>query len=80
MSDIFVVKMDFIQTMAFAAILYWLGVTLCRRVKFLIRYNIPPAVAGGLLFALLRLLAASRVGFEFDLTLMEPFMIAFLPL
>ncbi|WP_392439045.1 sodium/glutamate symporter [Cloacibacillus evryensis] len=77
MSDIFVVKMDFIQTMAFAAILYWLGVTLCRRVKFLIRYNIPPAVAGGLLFALLRLLAASRVGFEFDLTLMEPFMIAF---
>ena len=35
------------------------------------------AVAGGLLFALLRLLAASRVGFEFDLTLMEPFMIAF---
>ena len=45
MSDIFVVKMDFIQTMAFAAILYWLGVTLCRRVKFLIRYNIPPAVS-----------------------------------
>ena len=77
MADIFMVKMDFIQTMAFASVLYWLGVTLCRRVKFLIRYNIPPAVVGGLLFAVLRLLLTSRVGFEFDLTLMEPFMIAF---
>ncbi|MDO5114735.1 MAG: sodium/glutamate symporter [Synergistaceae bacterium] len=76
MPDI-LVKMDFIQTMAFASILYWLGVTLCRRVSFLGRYNIPPAVAGGLLFALLRLLLSPKVGFKFDFTLMEPFMIAF---
>ncbi len=77
MADIFMIKMDFVQTMAFASVLYWLGVNLCRRVKFLIRYNIPPAVAGGLLFAVLRLALGSRVAFEFDLTLLEPFMIAF---
>ncbi|MEG1912245.1 MAG: sodium/glutamate symporter [Cloacibacillus sp.] len=77
MADIFMIKMDFIQTMAFAAILYWLGVELCRRLSFLRRYNIPPAVAGGLLFALLRAAASSKVGFQFEMTLMEPFMIAF---
>lgn len=77
MADIVMIKFGFIETMAFAAILYWVGVTLCRRLSFLSRYNIPPAVAGGLLFAALKLALSGRIDFQFDLTLMDPFMLAF---
>ena len=77
MNEIFIVKVDLIDTMTVALILYWIGITLCRRLSFLQRYNVPPAVVGGLLFAVLRLMFISKVDFEFDTLLMDPFMQAF---
>lgn len=68
-------NLDFIETLTLASILYWLGVTLCRRLKLLGRYNIPPAIVGGLLFALLRAALVNTVSFKFDLVLMQPFMV-----
>ena len=70
-------NLDFIETLTLASILYWLGVTLCRRLKLLGRYNIPPAIVGGLLFALLRAALVNTVSFKFDLVLMQPFMVVF---
>lgn len=75
--QVFIIKFDFIQTMAFASVLYWVGVTLCRKVKPLAGYNIPPAVAGGLMFALFRAILSPYVAFDFDMALMDPFMVAF---
>ena len=68
---------DFIETLTLASVLYWLGVELCRRLKPLARYNIPPVIVGGLIFSLLRAALAGSVTFKFDLVLMQPFMVVF---
>lgn len=52
--------LDLIQTLALAAAVFLVGVALKRRVAFLDRLNIPSAVVGGLLFALLVLLFRDR--------------------
>ncbi len=53
-------KLDLLQTLSLAAVLYFLGLQLRRRIGWLDRLNIPAAVVGGLLFALLVLAGRDR--------------------
>jgi glutamate:Na+ symporter, ESS family len=53
-------KLDLLQTLSLAAVLYFLGLELRRRIVWLDRLNIPAAVVGGLLFALLVLAGRDR--------------------
>lgn len=72
-------KLDLIQTVAFAGVVLYLGYGIRRVLKPLARYNIPASVIGGLLVASLVLLArqSQLTLFEFDTTLQSPLMIAF---
>ena len=72
-------KLDLIQTVAFAGVVLYLGYGIRRVVKPLARYNIPAPVIGGLLVAGLVLLArqSQLALFEFNVTLQSPLMIAF---
>ncbi|MDA0986227.1 MAG: hypothetical protein O3A55_01265 [Bacteroidetes bacterium] len=45
--------LDFMQTLAFAGITLFVGYFICKKINFLNRYNIPPAVVGGLLIAII---------------------------
>ena len=45
-------QLDAVQTLALAGLALFLGYGLCRVVPFLARYNLPPPVVGGLVFAL----------------------------
>lgn len=47
------IRLDLLQTLTLAAVVYYLGVKLRQRVAVLDRLNIPSAVVGGLLFAAL---------------------------
>ena len=71
--------LNFIDTVAFAGIILFLGYGLCRWIKPLSRYNIPAPVVGGLLVALATLIARhyGLTLFTFDTTLRDPLMIAF---
>ncbi len=53
-------KLDLLQTLSLAAVLYLIGLQLRQRVAWLDRLNIPAAVVGGLLFALLVLVGRDR--------------------
>jgi ESS family glutamate:Na+ symporter len=55
------VEFDLLQTLTLAAVVYYLGVKLRQRVRFLDRLNIPSAVIGGLMFAALVLVLRDRV-------------------
>ena len=46
-------KLDLLQTLSLAAVLYFVGLQLRKRIGWLDRLNIPAAVVGGLIFALL---------------------------
>jgi ESS family glutamate:Na+ symporter len=74
-----VLKVDFIQTLAVAAVVLFAGYGIKRRIFFLDRYNIPAAVVGGLLFALASLVLRQTglLVLEFDTLLQTPLMIAF---
>jgi ESS family glutamate:Na+ symporter len=50
------IKLDLLQTLTLAALVYFGGIQLRRRVRWLDRLNIPAAVVGGLVFTLLVLL------------------------
>lgn len=54
-------ELDLLQTLTLAAVVYFAGVLLRRRVGLLDRLNIPSAVIGGLLFAAVVLLLRDRV-------------------
>lgn len=72
-------KLDLIQTLAFAGIVLFAGYGIRRLVPPLARYNIPAPVIGGLLVAGL-LTWMRSVGYtpiEFDTTLQSPMMVAF---
>jgi ESS family glutamate:Na+ symporter len=53
-------KLDLLQTLSLAAVLYFVGLQLRRRIGWLDRLNIPAAVVGGLVFALLVLAGRDR--------------------
>ena len=56
-----ILKLDLLQTLTLAAVVYYGGVLLRQRVAILNRLNIPSAVVGGLLFAALVLVCRDRV-------------------
>jgi ESS family glutamate:Na+ symporter len=72
-------SLDLVQTIAFAGIVLFVGYGLCRFIRPLSRYNIPAPVVGGLIVALIILIARhfNFVPFKFDTTLRDPLMIAF---
>jgi len=72
-------SLDLVHTVAFSGIVLFLGYALCRLIKPLSRYNIPAPVVGGLLVALIILIARhyNVTLFKFDITLRDPLMIAF---
>ena len=72
-------QLDAVQTLAFAGIALFLGYALCRVIPVLGRYNLPPPVIGGLVFALAAWFAHSRGAtlFVLDTSLQNPLMIAF---
>lgn len=76
---ILTLKLDFIQTLAVAALVLFLGYALKKLWRLLDRLNIPAPVVGGLTIALAALaLRQTRLfAFQFDITLQNPFMIAF---
>jgi ESS family glutamate:Na+ symporter len=72
-------KLNIINTLAFAGIVLMLGYLLRRMFPLLVRLNLPAAVLGGLLIALVvwGLRGQGITLFEFDTTLQSPLMIAF---
>ena len=72
-------KLDLIQTVAFAGIVLFLGYGIRRLVPPLARYNIPAPVIGGLIVAGILTWARSTgtTPIEFDTTLQSPLMVAF---
>lgn len=72
-------KLDLIQTVAFAGIVLFVGYGIRRLVPPLARYNIPAPVIGGLLVAgiLTWARSAGTTLMEFDTTLQTPLMVAF---
>jgi ESS family glutamate:Na+ symporter len=72
-------KLDLVQTVAFAGVVLFLGYGIRRLLPALARYNIPAPVIGGLLVAVAVTIARSRgvTLVQFDTTLQSPLMIAF---
>jgi len=72
-------KLNLINTMAFAGLVLMLGYMLRRVFPVLMRLNLPAPVLGGLLVSLVVLIARGQdvTLFEFDTTLQTPMMIAF---
>jgi len=72
-------QLDAVQTLAFAGIALFLGYALCRAIPVLGRYNLPPPVIGGLVFAIAAWIAHDRGAtlFVLDTGLQSPLMIAF---
>ena len=72
-------QLDAVQSLALAGLALFLGYAVCRVIPVLGRYNLPPPVVGGLLFALLAWAAHARdtVLFVVDTSLQTPLMIAF---
>jgi glutamate:Na+ symporter, ESS family len=54
-------KLDLLQTLTLAAVVYYAGVLLRQKIRWLDRLNIPSAVVGGLVFAALVLVLRDRV-------------------
>jgi glutamate:Na+ symporter, ESS family len=74
-----VLKLDLVQTVAFAGVVLFAGYGIRRVVRPLARNNVPAPVIGGLLAAVVILLAGRGGGglVQFDTTLQSPLMIAF---
>ncbi|MGH7614834.1 MAG: sodium/glutamate symporter [Gemmatimonadales bacterium] len=72
-------KLDFVQTLAFAGLVLFAGHGIKRLVPPLARYNIPAPVVGGLLVAAITLISRrwDVTLFQFDTLLQTPLMIAF---
>ena len=72
-------ELDAVQTLALGGLSLFAGYGLCRWLPPLKRYNIPAPVVGGLLVALLVLLAHGQgvTPFQLDTSLQAPLMIAF---
>ena len=72
-------QLDAVQALALAGLALFLGYGLCRAIPVLGRYNLPPPVIGGLVFALAAWAARVRgtVLFTLDTSLQTPLMVAF---
>jgi glutamate:Na+ symporter, ESS family len=71
-------KLDLLQTLSLAALVYFAGIRLQKRIGWLDRLNIPAAVVGGLLFTLLVMLLRQRgVGVQLDTALQPVLSVAF---
>src|SRR5690606_21806936 len=77
--DSALLQLDAVQTLAVAGLALFLGYGLCRAIPLLGRYNLPPPVIGGLVFALVAWFAHSRETtlWTMDTALQTPLMIAF---
>ncbi|HWP81330.1 MAG TPA: sodium/glutamate symporter [Bacteroidota bacterium] len=74
----YAVKLNLIQTLSVAALVYYAGIIVKRNIRILDRLNIPPAVIGGIFFALLVFLARDRFfNIQFDTTAQPLFNVAF---
>jgi ESS family glutamate:Na+ symporter len=56
-----IIELDLLQTLTLAAVVYFAGIELRKRIGWLDRLNIPAAVIGGLLFTTLSMLAHQRL-------------------
>lgn len=72
-------QLDAVQTLALAGLALFLGYALCRAIPVLGRYNLPPPVIGGLVFAIVAWIAHGQgtTVFDMDTSLQAPLMIAF---
>lgn len=73
------IQLDTYGTLVAATLVLLLGRKCVQSVKLLKKYTIPEPVAGGLLVAVMLLLANRIMGWEigFDISLKEPLMLAF---
>jgi len=72
------IKLDLLQTLSLAGLVYFGGIQLKKRVRWLDRLNIPAAVVGGLCFTLLvMLLREQDVVVQFDTSLQSTLTVAF---
>ncbi len=73
------IQLDAVQTLAFGGVVLFAGYALCRLIPVLGRYNIPEPVIGGLVMALIALVAHQfdTTLVEFDTSLQQPLMVAF---
>lgn len=73
------IQLDAVETLAFGGVVLFAGYALCLLIPVLGRYNIPEPVVGGLVMALIALVAyrfdATLVAF--DTSLQQPLMVAF---
>lgn len=71
-------KLDLLQTLSLAAVVYFVGIALRQRVAWLERLNIPAAVIGGLLFTLFTTIARQfEVAVQLDTSTQTILMVAF---
>lgn len=72
------IQLDLIQTLAVAGIVYLAGMMLKKKIDILERLNIPSAVLGGLLFAVINLVAHDRfLNIKFDTSMQSLCMMLF---
>ena len=72
------IKLDLLQTLSLAALVYFGGIQLTKRVRWLDRLNIPAAVVGGLCFTLLVILLRERdISVQLDTALQSTLSVAF---
>jgi ESS family glutamate:Na+ symporter len=71
-------SLDLLQTLTLAAVVLFLGLQLRRKIRIVDRLNIPSAVVGGLVFALLVLVCRDRLlNLEFETALQPTLNVAF---
>jgi glutamate:Na+ symporter, ESS family len=73
------IQLDAVETLAFGGMVLFGGYALCRLIPVLGRYNIPEPVVGGLVMALIALVAYrfDTTLVVFDTSLQQPLMVAF---
>lgn len=77
-TSILTLKLDLIQTLALACVVYYVGMLLRRNISLLERLNIPSAVIGGLVFAAVNLVLHDRfLNLKFETAAQPLFMVLF---
>jgi len=61
-----IIRVDLIQTVGIAVIMFLIGNLIVNKTKFLKKYCIPPAVVGGLVFTLVHLAGVQTGIFSFS--------------